>query len=221
MLAFKLKIASWLLAGLSAFSVIASSPAEPRRVLVEYFFQPNCEECKKISSLVLPRLQEECPEYYRLEKYDLSDEKNFLQLVAILDSLKNNSNHDVYIILDKKLILGGYAAIEQNLFKEIVRLYKTSGTSDVPVAAPSPSSGIAGTFGNKLKITTVIIAGLLDGINPCVFSTLIFFMSLLAVANIKGRKLIILGTVYCLACFLTYLALGFGIFKILQTATVF
>ena len=62
----------------------------------------------------------------------------------------------------------------------------------------------------------IIVAGLIDGINPCVFSTLVFFMSLLAVAKIKGRKLLLTGSAYCTACFITYFLMGFGVLNALR-----
>jgi hypothetical protein len=66
---------------------------------------------------------------------------------------------------------------------------------------------------DRITIEALIIAGLVDGINPCVFSTLVFFMSVLAVSGVKGRKLLLFGSLYCTACFLTYLLLGLGILR--------
>ena len=69
---------------------------------------------------------------------------------------------------------------------------------------------------NRFTLITVLIAGLIDGINPCVFATLIFFISLLSIAQVKGIRLLLVGGTYCLACFLAYLAFGFGIFNFLK-----
>jgi len=62
----------------------------------------------------------------------------------------------------------------------------------------------------------VISAGLIDGVNPCVFSTLVFFMSLLSLSKIRGRRLLLAGSVYCLASFITYVLLGLGLFQALR-----
>jgi len=72
-----------------------------------------------------------------------------------------------------------------------------------------------------LKIPIVIGAGFLDGINPCVFSTLVFFMSMLSVARIKGKKLLLVGSAYCISCFLTYLLLGFGALQVFKFLSAF
>ena len=41
-------------------------------------------------------------------------------------------------------------------------------------------------------------------------------MSVLAVSGVKGRRLVYFGSLYCLACFLTYLLLGLGILRFIK-----
>ncbi len=65
------------------------------------------------------------------------------------------------------------------------------------------------------------MAGLIDGINPCVFSALVFFLSLLSVAKVKRRKLLAVGLIYCLGCFLTYMLLGCGLFYFIRMLSGF
>ena len=184
------------------------------KVLIEYFYQPNCEDCRKVSEFVLKPMNEKYASKVQLKKYNLSKEKNFLLLISILDTLHDDSNADVYMILNRNKVLAGYSAIEQGLFKAIEHPLSSS------VQKINPRKAVHST-GNRLKIMTVIVAGLIDGINPCVFSTLIFFMSLLAVSKIKGKRLFIIGIAYCAACFLTYLLLGFGLFNILKSLADF
>jgi cytochrome c biogenesis protein CcdA len=54
----------------------------------------------------------------------------------------------------------------------------------------------------------VILPGLGDGINPCAFATIIFFVSYLSVIERKGYQVILVGAAFTLAVFLSYL--GFG-----------
>lgn len=184
------------------------------KTLVEYFYQPNCEDCRKVSEFVLKPMNEKYGSKIQLKKYNLSEENNFLLLISILDALHDDSNADVYMILNRNRVLAGYSAIEQGLFKSIEHPENSS-------VAEISSKKAVHSIGNRLKIMTVIVAGLIDGINPCVFSTLIFFMSLLAVAKIKGKRLFIIGIAYCIACFVTYLLLGFGLFSVLKSLTDF
>lgn len=60
----------------------------------------------------------------------------------------------------------------------------------------------------------VIIAGLLDGINPCAIAMLLMFITLIGVT--KHRKvMVIVTTSYILSILLTYLIIGFGFLTIL------
>lgn len=57
----------------------------------------------------------------------------------------------------------------------------------------------------------VLGAGLLDGVNPCAFTTIIFFVSYLAVMGRKGRDILFVGVSFTSAVFLTYLLVGVGV----------
>jgi sulfite exporter TauE/SafE/glutaredoxin len=57
----------------------------------------------------------------------------------------------------------------------------------------------------------VLGAGLLDGVNPCAFTTIIFFVSYLAVMGRKGRDILFVGISFTSAVFFTYLLVGVGV----------
>ena len=96
-----------------------------------------------------------------------------------------------------------------------------------PAAPEIPMS----PFMPAITLGAVVVAGVVDGINPCAFTVLLLFItSLLAtlpaktaqdiaqnVTSVRGR-MIGLGSVYIAAIFLTYLALGAGL---LVTADLF
>ncbi len=65
-------------------------------------------------------------------------------------------------------------------------------------------------------VLAIIGAGLLDGINPCAFATIIFFISYLAILKRKGREIVIVGIVFTSAVFITYFLIGIGIFEFLN-----
>jgi hypothetical protein len=52
-----------------------------------------------------------------------------------------------------------------------------------------------------------------DSINPCAIATLVFFISLLAVARVQGRVLLAAGTAFCVAAYVTYFVIGFGLLR--------
>lgn len=76
----------------------------------------------------------------------------------------------------------------------------------------------------QITLLTVIVAGVVDGINPCAFTVLLLFITALlataqagpdAVSNVNTIRLRILGmgSIYIATIFLTYLALGVGLLQ--------
>jgi len=63
---------------------------------------------------------------------------------------------------------------------------------------------------------TVAFAGLVDGLNPCAFATLCFFVSYLALSGRQGREVLATGTAFTLGVFLAYLAVGLGLYQVLD-----
>jgi cytochrome c biogenesis protein CcdA len=96
-----------------------------------------------------------------------------------------------------------------------------------PAAQAIPMS----PFLPAVTLGTIVVAGAVDGINPCAFTVLLLFITALLAglqtknsAEIAGNvaaaraRLIGLGSIYIAAIFLTYLALGAGL---LVTADLF
>ncbi|MCL6642397.1 MAG: DUF1573 domain-containing protein [Candidatus Bipolaricaulota bacterium] len=65
-------------------------------------------------------------------------------------------------------------------------------------------------------LTLVLGAGLLDGINPCAFAVLLFFMAFLFTLQRARTQILQAGLVYIAAIYLTYLAIGLGILGVFQ-----
>ncbi len=68
----------------------------------------------------------------------------------------------------------------------------------------------------SLGILTIVSAGLIDGINPCAFATLIFFISYLTMVGRKRQEIFWVGMGFSGAVFVTYLLVGFGILSFIQ-----
>lgn len=68
---------------------------------------------------------------------------------------------------------------------------------------------------------TILGAGLIDGINPCAFTVMVFFVSFLSFAGYKKSDTIVIGILFILAVYITYTLIGLGAFKALRTMEVF
>ena len=73
----------------------------------------------------------------------------------------------------------------------------------------------------QMTFWAIISAGLIDGINPCAFAVIVFFVSFLAVYKYNRKEIILVGSAYCLAVFLAYIAIGLGLFNFLYAMKSF
>ncbi len=72
-----------------------------------------------------------------------------------------------------------------------------------------------------MSVWMVMLAGgLIDGINPCAFATIIFFLSYLHVARRSAREIVRVGAAFIMGVFLAYYVLGLGLVEIVARLTV-
>ena len=95
---------------------------------------------------------------------------------------------------------------------------------DIKKAIEEIEAGVTETppkIGGEILAAPVIFAGLLDGINPCAFTTLIFLLAALALAGRSRREILMLGLFFTLSVFVTYFLIGLGFFQAVRAASVF
>jgi len=110
---------------------------------------------------------------------------------------------------------------------------KPSVTMDIPAEQPTPSpeesaaeaekepcetalpdgTSAAREMFNQITFVAIIAAGLIDGINPCAFAVIVFFVSFLAAYKYNRREIILVGSAYCASVFLAYVLIGLGLFN--------
>ncbi|MGB2579436.1 cytochrome c biogenesis protein CcdA [Elusimicrobium simillimum] len=67
----------------------------------------------------------------------------------------------------------------------------------------------------SITLWAIVGAGLVDGINPCAFAVIVFFISFLAVYKYEKREILIVGICYCASVFVAYILMGLGLFNFL------
>lgn len=92
---------------------------------------------------------------------------------------------------------------------------------------PEAPAAAMQTYLPRITLPTVIVAGLVDGINPCAFTVLLLFITALLATLQAGQqsvratrmRLVGMGSIYIGAIFFTYLALGVGLLKTVDLFT--
>lgn len=176
---------------------------------IEFFFEPGCEDCEQIEAKILPQLEKRVQVVHR----DIGIESNLVHLLQMEHQSGYAGPERAYLVLNELHAFGNPLGNPEAFFAEVDRLLADGAE---PSSVSEPDEDVVRSRFNEMTLPVVLVAGLLDGINPCAISTLVFFMSLLAVSKVRSRQLILLGVSFCSASFLTYLALGFGLLRFLH-----
>ena len=70
----------------------------------------------------------------------------------------------------------------------------------------------------RFQWQAITLAGLIDGINPCAISTILFLLSYLTLSGMK-RSALGVGLLFAAGCFLTYFLIGLGLWQLSSMAT--
>ena len=86
---------------------------------------------------------------------------------------------------------------------------------NIPVTGVAVESKTAAAAA-RWTLPTVILAGVVDGFNPCSFAIMISLAGILAIGGRKRRARIIGGLAFCVGTFVTYMLMGLGLMQALK-----
>ena len=205
---------------LPPFEIASASKVSEKTFSVDmaYFYQKGCPKCdranyllkyllKKYPHLTIKEIDLNAPDGKRLNetlsnRLSLPSEK---RLIAPSIFIGNDylSPEEVTEVKVESLIWK-YEKVETKAALEV-------GEEEIKKAEESMMNRF-----KSLGIFTVLSAGFVDGLNPCAFATLVFFISYLSFIGRKRREILWVGVGFSAAVFLTYLLIGFGIFSFIQ-----
>ncbi len=195
----------------------AAPPIDP--VLLDYFQEPGCPDCRRIDQHTIPAIRSTYDGLITLRKWDIRQKPHILRLMAYQDALSITDDHPVLIVVDYTTVLNGVTAIETGLAAAIEAAIENRFDDDFapprPIPVPDLDAGLqlAEQRLQAFALPAILLAGLIDGLNPCAMAALAFLMSLLAVSKIRGYRVLWLGIPYCLGAYLTYFAIGLGLMQ--------
>lgn len=196
--------------------------AEIPPVTIDYFFEAGCGDCGRVRDHVIPALRERFAGCHVVNMHDLHYGTNVLLLTAYQERFCVKANEPVCMVVDCKRMLNGYRAIATGLTDQVdLCLAERYVPGWRPTDPPEPDKTVLRKRAEAFTLPMMVVYGLGDGINPCAISTLLFLVSYLGVAGITGRRLLVVGGVFCAATFVTYFAIGMGIAHTLRQLTVF
>jgi cytochrome c biogenesis protein CcdA/thiol-disulfide isomerase/thioredoxin len=189
----------------------ADSPVIPL-----YFFSSDCEYCRQLLNHELPRLANENNISLAVFYYDLGVEGTY-DLFLNAEAEFGRQGAEIPAIFIGRSVFGGESEIQQSLPIELANFRKNPQSYLEQMITPFTSEHDTTTIKeetfSKLTYGIVLGAGLLDGVNPCAFTTVIFLISYLSLVGGTRRQMLYTGGMFTLAVFIAYLAIGLAFFN--------
>jgi cytochrome c biogenesis protein CcdA len=180
---------------------------------LDFYHAPGCRSCLRFLRRTLPRLERRLGLDLKVREHNILEPEVYETYQGIL-AVSGQSEQAYPALAVGGTVLQGEKAIRSGLEGALRKL-------QVEGVAPSPAAGARGLARSELAMLPVLAAGLLDGVNPCAFTTLVFLLSALAVAGRSRREILSVGLCFSLAVFATYLSIGLGLFQAVRLAAGF
>ncbi|MCE5192494.1 MAG: hypothetical protein ABFD13_04795 [Candidatus Cryosericum sp.] len=191
-------------------------------VSVVYYYTEGCSECQAVD-LLLDSLKSKYS-FTIIRKYDALD---------VDGSKVRASLDDQYNVPEDQrgtaptLFVGKTALVREKAIRAGLEnaLATTDAQGNAWLASALATADKGGSSSEDafrtFSVLTVIGAGLLDGVNPCAFATLIFFISYLIMRSKKKRDILLVGVAFGAGVFLAYFLAGVGLYKYVAQAKWF
>ncbi|MCK4233207.1 hypothetical protein KAX75_02180 [candidate division WOR-3 bacterium] len=187
------------------------------KTYIAFFTKAACEKCDRTEKM-LRYLQKKYP-FLTIKTYDVLNRDN--QVIQEATSISFNVPDNKRLIAPTIFICDTFLieneiteyTIEKIISKNKNKKYlppweKGSKNNDVV------SSKIAERFKNFGSLV-VFIAGLVDGVNPCAFATIVFFLSFMTIIGRTRKEILITGITFVFVVFIVYLCIGIFLYRII------
>ena len=180
---------------------------------IAYFYQVGCQECDR-AELDLRYLRDRYPQV-QITSFDSREH------AALLEQLGARAGvPEARRLLAPAVFIGSDALVLDEVrasrLESLAAKYLETGAPAFWVDDAGGREQAAGKILERFRSfgpLTVAVAGLIDGLNPCAFATVVFFISYLAFVGRRGREILLVGFAFTLGVFLTYLGVGLGFLK--------
>lgn len=186
-----------------------------REVPLDFYYAAGCRSCLRFLRRTVPQLERELGLRLPVREHDILDPGVYEAYQALLRSRGEREKAFPALLVGEQL-LQGESAIRDGI-RPALKDARAGGAGE---QASAPAS-LAGILPGKLALLPILAAGLLDGINPCAFTTLVFLLSALALAGRSRQQILLIGACFTAAVFLTYLAIGAGLLQGVRLAGAF
>ena len=179
----------------------AAETASADSIEAVYWYPFGCRDCEDFLWSGVPEIEKATGISIAVEEHDTGNPEEFDSLIAEMER-RDAELRSVPVMFVGNVILQGDDEIKSGL-----EAYATG----IPGGAKFKTPAGKGGGGARWEPGAVFLAGLLDGVNPCAFSAMVFLVSALALAGRRKRAMIAIGFSYAAGVFIAYSLIGAGL----------
>jgi len=174
-----------------------------------FFYSPGCHNCFRVAKEIADLTGTGFKNNIKIEYLNVDDIENYKLLLSLEELYKSKIRNILPVVYFKGHFINGKGDIKKNLgrFLNMPVTIVTGNDSRI-----LPKIDIIKRFKN-FTLPAIIAVGLIDGINPCAVTVIVFFMSFLSLQGYRKREIVVIGLVFILSVYLTYCLIGLGIFE--------
>jgi cytochrome c biogenesis protein CcdA len=195
------------------------SPGSGRPIHMAYFEKAGCQKCARTAYDLL-LVQEDYPQIV-VEVFPIDENAPLNEWLCEQYGVPEDKRLTTPMIFVGGDVLIGHEADYGHLTFAVARYAATGAERAWGDFDPARSEQRLVERFESFGLLTVLGAGLIDGLNPCAFATLVFFISYMTFTGRKGRDVLFVGGAFALGVFLTYLLVGVGLLKAVQSLGFF
>ena len=204
----------------------AAARAAPLRIV--YFHSRTCAECRRVKQ-ALAQLRQRWDRQIECDMRDIEDVNAFRELLVYEKHYGASVSAPPVIYVGSQCLVGEKPILDrldEAIAEELAKGSETfvpaaprpalAGAAAAPAAVPDEIRSRFGSF----SVGAVAAAGLIDGVNPCAFTTIVFLLSMLAVLRKTRREMLIVGAGFAAGVLVTYFLLGLGLLGAVKVFSV-
>jgi len=195
--------------------VVGGELAAP--VYIAYFHSPGCMECDRVA-YDLSHLEQKYPNLV-VRSFDINTCAPLNEAMSERSGVSPEERLLApAVFVGDEYLVGNEITVDG--LEEVIQRHGQVGCippwEGLEEESPEAINRIIQRF-KSFSFLAVVGAGLLDGVNPCAFATIVFFVSYLAAMERKGREILFVGGAFTGAVFLAYLLVGIGVLSFVQS----
>lgn len=175
-----------------------------------FFYSLSCDKCIRIKDFIMPQIEKQFEGSIDIVYKDIADIENYKELLELKKTYSKDEKVSFPVLflsgnfIDERDLKGDEAEAKISNFVSSIDRRKAHGEAAKSI---TPLDHFM-----SFTLPAVAAAGLIDGINPCSFTVMVFFISFLSLQGYNRKTILVSGCAFILASFLTYILIGLGLF---------